>query len=86
VEVPGDKNWNNRRRLRPPCIRIGRLVRRVARREAAVVAFATVMAFIGSLAAPSAHAAPVTHHSGVQVCVGADALRDAATRRELAGT
>jgi hypothetical protein len=60
------------------------VVRRVARREAAVLAFATAMAYIGSLAAPSANAAAVssalgipctTQASGVQACVGDTAHR-----------
>jgi hypothetical protein len=57
-------------------------VSRVARREAAVLAFATTLAFIGSLAAPSANVAPVSsaveipcaiQANGVQACVGDNA-------------
>jgi hypothetical protein len=67
-------------------------VRGFARREAAVLAFATVLAYIGSLAAPSANAAQVSsvlgipctaQSNGVQACVG-DSARD--NSRELAGT
>ncbi len=56
----------------------------LARREAVVLAFATAMTFIGSLAAPSANAAPVssvlgipctTQSNGVQACVGDTAHR-----------
>ena len=65
---------------------------RVARREAALLAFATTMAFIGSLAAPSADVAPVssavevpcaTQANGLQGCVGVTVRVHS---RELAGT
>jgi hypothetical protein len=53
-------------------------MRRVARRDAAVLAFATAMAFVGSLAAPAAGgqapSAPgvscATQSNAVQACIG----------------
>jgi hypothetical protein len=68
-------------------------VSRVAGREAAVLAFATTMAFIGSMAAPSADVAPVSsaveipcaaQANGVQGCVGVTVHR--VHSRELPGT
>ena len=50
-------------------------MRRVARRDAAVLAFATAMAFVGSLAAPPAEAAPVSNVLGIPCTTGNLQLR-----------